>query len=111
MLPGQVSGLKQRIMELDQRGAALELAAENETKQRRQNAKKLQAKEREIEELQMMLRDVKERNREERERNRVLLARHSASVRPLLADYFEVLIHINSGNQISGSGQTTQKRA
>ena len=87
VLPGQVSDLKQRIMELDQRGAALELAAENENKQRRQHAKKLQVKEREIEELQMLLRDANERNREERERNRVLLARHSASVRPLLADF------------------------
>jgi hypothetical protein len=82
VLSGQVSDLKQRVTELDQRCAALELAADNENKQRQQHTKKLQVREREVAELQMMLRDADERNREERERNRVLLARHSASVRP-----------------------------
>jgi hypothetical protein len=79
VLSGQVSDLKQRVTELDQRCAALELAADNENKQRQQHTKKLQVREREVAELQMMLRDADERNREERERNRVLLARHSAS--------------------------------
>lgn len=79
VLPGQIAELKQRILELDERCAALELMAENEIKQSQQHTKKLQVREREVAELQMMLRDANELNREERERNRVLLARHSAS--------------------------------
>jgi septal ring factor EnvC (AmiA/AmiB activator) len=82
VLPGRISDLQQRVKELDERCAALELQVETEDKQRQQHAKKLKLREREVEELQMMLRDANERNREERERNRVLLARHSASVRP-----------------------------
>ncbi|KAN0130891.1 hypothetical protein V8E53_011269 [Lactarius tabidus] len=79
VLPGRISDLQQRVKELDERCAALELQVETEDKQRQQHAKKLKLREREVEELQMMLRDANERNREERERNRVLLARHSAS--------------------------------
>ncbi|KAF8273049.1 hypothetical protein EI94DRAFT_47325 [Lactarius quietus] len=79
VLPGQVSDLKQNITELDQRCAALELVAENESKQRQQHTKKLLAKEREIAELQTVLHNANQRNTEERERYRVLLARHSAS--------------------------------
>lgn len=113
-LPDQISDLKQRVTELDQRCTALELAAENGDKQRQQISIDLQVKQQEIAELQMMLREANERNTEERERSRVLLARHSASVRPPpLANCFEVLIHqgINLGNQIPCSGQATQKRA
>lgn len=82
VLPDQVSDLKQHVTELDQRCAALEQSVEREHKQRQQHSKSLHAKEREIEQLQMTLRDANERSTEERERYRVLLARHSASVRP-----------------------------
>ena len=88
-LPAQVSDLKQRVMELDQRCSsldqrcsALKLAAENRDKQTQQHAENMEDKEREIVQLQMTLREVNERNTEERERHRVLLARHRASVRP-----------------------------
>jgi septal ring factor EnvC (AmiA/AmiB activator) len=82
VLPDQVSDLKQHVKELDERCAVLELAVEREYKQRQQHSKRLQAKEQEIEQVQMTLRDANERSTEERERYRVLLARHSASVRP-----------------------------
>lgn len=98
VLPGQIAELKQRILELDERCAALELMAENEIKQSQQHTKKLQVREREVAELQMMLRDANELNREERERNRVLLARHSASVRPPASRPFRG--PHSSGNQL-----------
>jgi hypothetical protein len=81
-LLGQVPDLKQQAMELNQRCAALELAAENQEKQTQQIAENMQDKQREIVHLQRTLREVNERNTEERERHRVLLARHRASVRP-----------------------------
>ena len=80
-LPAQISDLKQRVMELDQRCYALEVAAENRDKQMQQHAENMEDKEREIAQLQMTLREVNERSTEEQERHRVLLARHRASVR------------------------------
>ena len=101
VLPDQVSALKQHVTVLDQRCADLELSAESENKQRQQHSKKLQAKEREVEELKMTLRDVNARSSEERKRYRELLARHTATVRPAASQFLrENSIHqrINLGN-------------
>ncbi|KAI9440631.1 hypothetical protein H4582DRAFT_2074416 [Lactarius indigo] len=78
-LPDQISAFKQQAMELDKRCAVLERTAEIQLEQREQYSKSLDAKDREIAELKMMLRDADEKSTEERERYRVLLARHSAS--------------------------------
>jgi len=80
-LPDQISAFKQQVKELDERCAVLERAAETQHKQRQQHSKSLEAKDREIAELKMLLRNADEKSTEERERYRVLLARHSASVR------------------------------
>lgn len=97
-LPDQVSDLKRHVTELDERCTVLELAAEREHKQRQQHSNSLQDKEREIEEVQMTLRDANERNTEERERYRVLLARYSASVRPTASQLLRG--PHSSGNQL-----------
>ncbi|KAH9000394.1 hypothetical protein EDB92DRAFT_497778 [Lactarius akahatsu] len=78
-LPDQISAFKQQIKELDARCAVLERTTEIHLKQREQYSKSLDAKDREIAELKMTLRDAEEKSTEERERYRVLLARHSAS--------------------------------
>ncbi|KAH9004802.1 hypothetical protein EDB86DRAFT_1990438 [Lactarius hatsudake] len=78
-LPDQISAFKQQIKELDARCAVLERTTETHLKQQEQHSKSLEAKNREIAELKMTLRDADEKSTEERERYRVLLARHSAS--------------------------------
>ncbi|KAH9066755.1 hypothetical protein EDB87DRAFT_1678604 [Lactarius vividus] len=78
-LPDQISAFKQQIKELDERCAVFEKTTEIQLKQREQYSKRLEAKDREIAELKMTLRDADEKSTEERERYRVLLARHSAS--------------------------------
>ncbi|KAI9458188.1 hypothetical protein BJY52DRAFT_440424 [Lactarius psammicola] len=78
-LPDQILAFKQEVKELDERCAVLERAAETQHKQRQQHSKSLEAKDREITELKMLLSDANEKSTEERERYRVLLARHSAS--------------------------------
>jgi len=91
-LPDQVSGLKQHVTELDERCATLELAVEREHKQMRQHSKSLRAKDRELAELKTTLHEVEEKDTEERERHRALLARHRASVRSTPSQRLEVFI-------------------
>lgn len=78
-LPDQVSALQQHVTEVDQRCVVLELAVESQHKERQLYSKCLRARDREIAEIRMTLRDANEKITVERERYRVLLARHSAS--------------------------------